>query len=283
MHEAGHGLYEQGLPKLPRGSKPGYFGQPLGEACSLGIHESQSRLWENFVGRSKHFWRWAQPQIVKRLSPAFKQYTPANFYAATNTVTPSLIRVEADEATYNLPIMIRFELERAMLAGDIRVRDLPGEWNARYKKYLGVKVPDDRRGCLQDVHWSSGSVGYFPTYTLGNLYAAQFWETIQQEIPGINGQIAKGRSFRVKTWLNAKTHRHGRQLSRGRDLQAGHRQGTLHGPAHAPPDAEGGDGVWGVMLPPPFPGCGGGRRVLSGGAGWGVTAEDQKQYFDTFR
>jgi carboxypeptidase Taq len=211
MHEAGHGLYEQGLPKSPNGKKPGYFGQPLGEAISLGIHESQSRMWENFVGRSKPFWKWAHPLIIKHLSKKFDKWGAKDLYAATNTVNPSFIRVEADEGTYNMHVMIRFEIERALLNGQMSVKDVPAEWNKRYKDYLGVKVPDDRRGCLQDVHWSFGLIGYFPTYTLGNLYAAQLWETIQEAIPDLNKQIAKGKFLELKTWLNENIHRHGRR------------------------------------------------------------------------
>lgn len=211
MHEAGHGLYEQGLPKSPQGKKPGLFGQPLAEAISLGIHESQSRMWENFVGRSKPFWKWAHPLIVKNLSKKFGKWSPKDFYAATNTTRPSFIRVEADEGTYNLHIMIRFEIERALISGQMSVKDVPREWNKRYKDYLGVDVPDDRRGCLQDVHWSFGLVGYFPTYTLGNLYAAQLWETINEAIPDLPKQISKGKFLELKTWLNENIHRHGRR------------------------------------------------------------------------
>jgi carboxypeptidase Taq len=220
MHEAGHGLYEQGLPKGPqtspsrkRGSSDsnGLFGQPLGDAISLGIHESQSRMWENFVGRSKPFWKWAHPLIVKHLSKKFDKWSAKDLFAATNTTKPTFIRVEADEGTYNMHIMIRFEIERALLAGDMKVKDVPAEWNKRYKDYLGIEVPDDRRGCLQDVHWSFGLIGYFPTYTLGNLYAAQFWETINEQIPDLSKQISKGKFLELKTWLNENIHRHGRR------------------------------------------------------------------------
>lgn len=215
MHEAGHGLYEQGLPK----QLPGYFGTPLAEAVSLGIHESQSRMWENFVGRSREFWAWALPH-AKRL---FKQgatspvgrFTPDQFYRAVNTVTPSLIRVESDEGTYNMHVMIRFELERALIAGRLKIKDLPGEWNARYQDYLGIKVPDDRRGCLQDVHWSFGLVGYFPTYTLGNLYAAQLWETINEQMPTLPKQMSKGEFLPLRNWLKHNIHRHGRRFTAG--------------------------------------------------------------------
>jgi carboxypeptidase Taq len=209
MHEMGHGLYEQGLPKHE------HFGTPLADAVSLGIHESQSRMWENFVGRSRPFWRWALPRARKVFGRPFARVTLDGIYRAVNIVTPSLIRVEADECTYNLHIMVRFELERALLSGALPVKDLPGEWNRRYKEYLGVKVPDDRRGCLQDVHWSFGLVGYFPTYTLGNLYAAQFWERINRDIPGLNVQLARGRFDALRGWLNRNIHAHGRRYRAG--------------------------------------------------------------------
>ncbi|MBY0261872.1 MAG: carboxypeptidase M32, partial [Phycisphaerales bacterium] len=207
MHEGGHGLYEQGLPKLAAGS---LVGTPLTDAISLGIHESQSRMWENFVGRSREFWRWLTP-IAKQHAPALTQFSEDHLYAACNLVKPSLIRVEADEATYNLHVMIRFELERALIAGDLPVKDLPGEWNARYKRYLGVNVPDDRRGCLQDVHWSFGLIGYFPTYTLGNLYAAQFWEKIATDIPDLTTRMTRGDFAPLKAWLNKNIHDHGKR------------------------------------------------------------------------
>jgi carboxypeptidase Taq len=205
MHEMGHGLYEQGLPKAA------HFGQPIAGDISLGIHESQSRMWENFVGRSKAFWKWAMPHARKHLGKEIGKYDAKQLFMAVNTAKPSLIRVEADEATYNLHVMVRFEIERALLSGQMKVKDVPGEWNRRYKEYLGIKVPDDRRGCLQDVHWSFGLIGYFPTYTLGNLYAAQFWEKINADIPDLNKQIGKGQFAELKKWLNEKIHRHGRR------------------------------------------------------------------------
>jgi len=218
MHECGHGMYEQGLPKemLTKGAVNGaaasLFGQPLAQAVSLGIHESQSRMWENFVGRSREFWAWALPVARGTFGTKLGRANPDRFFAAVNTVTPSLIRVESDEATYNLHVMIRFELERALISGELAPRDLPREWNARYKEYLGVKVPDDARGCMQDVHWSAGLIGYFPTYTLGNLYAAQFWETINEKIPGLSKQIGKGKFGPLKAWLNENIHKHGRRF-----------------------------------------------------------------------
>jgi carboxypeptidase Taq len=168
-------------------------------------------MWENFVGRSKSFWKWSHPLIVKRLSRKFDKWGVKDFYAATNTVRPSFIRVEADEGTYNMHIMVRFEIERALLSGQMSVKDVPGEWNRRYKDYLGIDVPDDRRGCLQDTHWSAGLIGYFPTYTLGNLYAAQLWETINEAIPDLSKQISKGKFGELKTWLNEHIHKHGRR------------------------------------------------------------------------
>ncbi len=205
MHEGGHGLYEQGLPKSER------FGQPVSEAISLGIHESQSRMWENFVGRSREFWEWALPHAKKFAGGSLDQFSVADAFGATNLVQPSYIRVEADEATYNLHVMLRFGLERSLISGELPIKDLPGEWNKRFKDLLGVEVPDDRRGCMQDVHWSFGLIGYFPTYTLGNLYAAQMWETIHQQIPGMRDRMRAGDFAPLLTWLREKIHQHGRR------------------------------------------------------------------------
>jgi carboxypeptidase Taq len=205
MHEAGHGLYEQGLPK---GEK---FGQPLSEAISLGIHESQSRMWENFVGRSREFWAWALAHARATFGPVMDGFDVEAMYRAANIVSPSYIRVEADEATYNLHIMLRFQLERAIIGGSLKVADIPGAWNEQFEKLLGLKVPDDRRGCLQDVHWSFGSFGYFPTYTLGNLYAAQLWETINKQIPDLPARLARGEFLTLKKWLNENVHKHGKR------------------------------------------------------------------------
>ncbi|MEK6701321.1 MAG: carboxypeptidase M32 [Planctomycetota bacterium] len=207
LHEMGHGHYEQGLPK----GDETIGGTPLAEAISLGIHESQSRMWENFVGRGRPFVDWLLPQLKKKYAKGFAKVKAPALYAAVNTCTPSFIRVEADEATYNMHVMIRFELERAVLRGDLAAKDVPGEWNAKYKEYLGVKVPHDGVGCLQDIHWASGLIGYFPTYTLGNLYAAQLWETIGKKNPKIETQIAKGDFAPLKKWLNKNIHTHGRR------------------------------------------------------------------------
>ncbi len=199
MHETGHGIYEQGL-------LPAYNGTPLGRAVSLGIHESQSRMWENFVGRSRAFWTWCQPLVANDLGITA---SADDIYAGMNLVDPSFIRVEADEATYNLHIMVRFELERALMNGDLGAADVPHEWNRRYKEYLGVDVPDDALGCLQDVHWSGGSFGYFPTYTLGNIYAAQIFEKIREDIGDVDAQFERGDFGPLKGWLNENLHRHG--------------------------------------------------------------------------
>jgi carboxypeptidase Taq len=209
LHEMGHGLYEQGLPKEE------HFGEPLGDAVSLGIHESQSRMWENFVGRSKGFWKWLLPKSRKFIGKKLSKWEARDLFAATNTVRPSFIRVEADEGTYNMHVMVRFEVERALLSGAMKVKDIPGEWNRRYKEYLGLDVPDAKRGCLQDVHWSAGLMGYFPTYTLGNLYAAQFWEKINADLPDLPKLIGKGQFGELREWLVKHIHRHGRRFSAG--------------------------------------------------------------------
>lgn len=218
MHECGHGLYEQGLPKLAREassaggvSHPARFGEPMAEAVSLGIHESQSRLWENLVGRSPEFWQWLKPIADEEFGPPLAGFSADDLFRAANTAKPSFIRVEADEATYNLHIMLRFGIERALLRGDLEAKDVPGAWNAAFKDMLGLDVPDNRRGCLQDIHWSAGLIGYFPTYCLGNLYAAQFWETIAAQIPDIKAQIARGQFSALREWLRTNIHQHGRR------------------------------------------------------------------------
>jgi carboxypeptidase Taq len=205
LHEVGHGLYEQGTRKIE------FLGQPLGEAVSLGVHESQSRLWENQVGRSRAFWEWALPLAREIFGKPLEPYTVDDYFAAVNTVRPHLIRVESDEVTYNLHILMRFDIERALLRGDLEVSDLPGTWNSCMKQDLGLDVPDDRRGCLQDVHWSMGSIGYFPTYTLGNLYAGQLWEAVRGAIPDLDERMARGEFSSLLSWLRESIHRHGRR------------------------------------------------------------------------
>ena len=208
MHECGHGMYEQGLLYE-------HVGTPCGESVSLGIHESQSRLWENQVGRSESFWRWAAPRLRPHFGSAVDGIDARAAYESANRVAPGLIRVEADEATYNMHVMIRFELERSLLAGNLAVADLPEAWNEMYREFLGVEVPDDRRGCLQDIHWSMGALGYFPTYTLGNLYSAQFFEAACDAIPGLVEGFAEGQFAPLLAWLREQIHRHGRRSRPG--------------------------------------------------------------------
>ncbi|MFN3151267.1 carboxypeptidase M32 [Bremerella sp.] len=202
LHEAGHGLYEQGLPK-------NWFGLPPGNAASLGIHESQSRLWENIVGRSYAFWSHFYGDAKKLFPDALSDVPIGDFHFAINEVTPSLIRVEADEATYNLHIIIRFELEQALLSGDLPVKDLPGAWNEKYTQQLGVTPTTDADGCLQDVHWSAGLMGYFPTYSLGNIYSAQLLEQAREDLGDLDGMFAAGEFMPLLDWLRENVHQHG--------------------------------------------------------------------------
>ncbi len=219
IHEGGHGLYDQGLD-------PVHYGTPLGEALSLGIHESQSRLWENCVGRSRPFWRCFFPMLQQTFPEALAGVAQADFYAALNRVQRSLIRVEADELTYNLHIMLRFEIELDVIEGRSAVEDLPAIWKDKMKSYLGVVPERDADGVLQDLHWSVGAFGYFPTYTLGNLYASQFYDQAHRDISNLEGEIEAGRLIVLTQWLNQKIHRWGRtfttdQLARrvtGREL-----------------------------------------------------------------
>jgi carboxypeptidase Taq len=204
LHETGHGLYDQGLPAA-------HFGTPMGEAISLGIHESQSRMWENLVGRSREFWTFFMPKARAVFPEQLKDVTQDQWYFAVNDIRPSLIRTESDEATYNLHILLRFELEKAMLTGDLKVADLPKIWNEKMQKYLGVDVPDNTRGCLQDIHWSGGALGYFPTYTLGNLYAAQFFEQATKDLGDLPAQISQGQFAPLLTWLRQNIHTHGKR------------------------------------------------------------------------
>ena len=186
MHEIGHGLYERGVsPSLER--------TPLAHGCSSGLHESQSRLWENIVGRSLPFCRWLHPQLVATFPEALGRLSVEQFHRAVNRVEPSFIRVDADEVTYGMHIILRFELERELIAGTLSTADLPDAWNTRFEEYLGLQVPDDRLGVLQDVHWSCGYFGYFPTYQLGNVMSVQIWEAAQAALPGLEEQFEQGR------------------------------------------------------------------------------------------
>ncbi len=204
MHESGHGIYEQGLLF-------DNIGTPMGRAVSLGIHESQSRMWENQVGRSEAFWKWCYPTMKNFFGDATASLSFEDVYGGANIVRPDFIRVEADEATYNMHIMIRFEIERMLMKGELTVADLPDAWNQRYKEYLGIDVPDNAKGCMQDIHWSMAAIGYFPTYTLGNLYCAQFFEKAMEEIPDMYAQFEMGEFGSLKTWLNENIHRHGQR------------------------------------------------------------------------
>ena len=200
MHEAGHGLYEQGLPLE-------WQRTPLGGAVSLGMHESQSRLWENLVGRSRAFWEWALP--------LFREHFPDGpavldaLWPTLHTIQPSLIRVEADQGTYDLHIAVRFEIERALFAGELEVGDLPGAWDDRYEELLGIRSPSVADGVLQDIHWSFGGFGYFPTYTLGNLINAQLFEAAREELGDLDTMFARGEFAPLLSWLREKVHRHG--------------------------------------------------------------------------
>ena len=220
LHETGHGLYEQGLPS-------DWLRTPLGEAVSLGIHESQSRLWENHVGRSLGFWRWAMPLLHEHL-PATAPLDAERLWPLLHTVTPSLIRVEADEATYNLHVIIRFELERALFSGNLQVADLEGAWNDLYAASLGQRPGDAAEGVLQDIHWSQGMFGYFPTYTLGTLTAAQLFAQANRELGDQEAAFARGELAPLLGWMRDKIHRHGSrhtaaelvQMATGRPLAA---------------------------------------------------------------
>jgi carboxypeptidase Taq len=203
IHEGGHALYDQGIPvDLARTG--------AGEGASLGIHESQSRLWENFIGRSVAFWQYALPLLSAEFPNQLAGATPETLTAAVNRVERSLVRVEADEVTYNLHIILRFDIERRLIAGDVDVADLPALWNKLMQDYLGVTPPNDRLGVLQDIHWSGGMIGYFPTYSLGNLYAAQLWYALHRQYPDLDEQLARGEFGIVLDWLRERIHRWGR-------------------------------------------------------------------------
>ena len=211
MHEGGHALYEQGLPHE-------HFGTPLADATSLGIHESQSRLWENMVGKSLPFWKHWYPKLQKEFPGVFTAPL-AHFYASVNTVKPTLIRVEADEVTYNLHIMLRFELEQPLISGDLKPADVPGAWNEKFTRSFGLTPPDAARGCLQDIHWGAGLIGYFPTYSLGNMYAAQFYDAAQRDLGDLPAQFARGEFRPLLDWLRKNIHSRGKQLRAGELVQ----------------------------------------------------------------
>jgi carboxypeptidase Taq len=202
MHEAGHALYDLG-------SDHKYERSPLSGGASLAIHESQSRMWENLVGRSLPFWEHFYPRLQEFFPSQLGDISLDTFYKGINRVEPSLIRVEADEATYNLHIMLRLEIELALMEGTLAVKDLPEAWNSRMQEYLGLTPLDDARGVLQDIHWSGGMIGYFSTYALGNLVSVQLWEKINQDIPDLPEQIRQGEFDTLLGWLRQNIHRHG--------------------------------------------------------------------------
>jgi len=205
MHESGHAMYEQGVNQ-------GYERTPLESGTSLAVHESQSRMWENLVGRSLPFWEHFFPKLKKTFSSQLDGVSLKTFYKGINKVEPSLIRVNADEATYNLHIMLRLELEIAMVEGKVKTKDLPELWNTKMKEYLGVTPPNDAKGVLQDIHWSGGAIGYFSTYALGNLVSVQLWEKINKDIRGLDDQIRKGDFGELLGWLRKNIHQHGQKF-----------------------------------------------------------------------
>ena len=207
LHEAGHGLYDQGLPEKE-------LGTPLGQAASLGIHESQSRLWENRVGRSRSFWKAWWPDLL-RAFPDLARQSWDTCWQSANAVERSFIRVEADEVTYDLHILLRFQIETRLISGDLKVADLPSAWNELSLKLLGLKVPDDSKGCLQDIHWSMGGFGYFPTYTLGNLTGSQLWNAAQHDLPNLHASLEQRDYHPLLQWLRQKIHTHGRRYLAG--------------------------------------------------------------------
>ena len=206
MHEVGHGLYEDGVdPALARTT--------LDTGVSLGVHESQSRLWENLVGRSPAFWSHWLPRMRERFPLTLRDIELDAFIRAVNVVRPTLIRVEADEVTYSLHVILRFELELALIEGALDAADLPAAWAAKMKQFLGIDVPDDLRGVLQDIHWSEGIIGYFPTYAIGNVLAAQLWRAARTDLPDLDAQLERGELQALREWLRDKIHRHGRLLT----------------------------------------------------------------------
>ena len=206
IHEAGHGIYEAQLNES-------MYGTPLCEAISLGIHESQSRLWETWIGKSYPFWQHFYPLLQKEFPSQLGGTHLDTFFLAANHVEPSLIRVESDEVTYCLHVILRFEIEKALIDGSLQVKDLPTAWNEKMREYLGISPQSDGEGCLQDIHWSMGSIGYFPTYALGNLCAAQFFETFEKTYPNWKEQVSQGNLLFIRQWLKEQLHQYGRQFS----------------------------------------------------------------------
>jgi carboxypeptidase Taq len=213
IHEAGHGIYEQGLLKEQ------YFGLPMANSVSLGIHESQSLTWENIVARGKPFWTHFFPRAQQTYPEQLGDVDFEDFYFAINDVRPSFIRVDADEVTYCLHILLRFEIEQGIVHKDIKLADIPGIWNEKFTEYFGITPPDDSQGCLQDIHWSMGAVGYFPTYALGNLYGAQFYAKALEEMPDMHSEFERGDFSSLKKWLNKKIHHQGKRYPASKLVQ----------------------------------------------------------------
>ena len=205
MHEYGHGLYNHQIPR-------DLAHLPTGAACSLGIHESQSRLWENIVGRGRPFWRFFYPRLQEVFPEQLGDVELDRFYRAINTVEPSLIRIRADEVTYGMHVILRFELEQDIVRGRVALRDLPEAWNEKMGEYLGVEVPDDAHGVLQDMHWAGGMIGYFPTYLLGTVMSVQIWQKVLEDVPDLEEQIERGEFSELREWLGEHVHRHGRKF-----------------------------------------------------------------------
>jgi len=211
IHETGHALYEQG-----RNAE--HIDLPVGRALGMGIHESQSLFYERMVGQSRHFWKYAWPVACEFFPQLAKEHSVEEMYRALNVVTPSLIRVDADEVTYSLHVILRFEIERDLFNGNLAIEDLPKVWNEKMKSYLGVVPPSDKEGVLQDVHWSAGLYGYFPSYSLGAMYACQFYNKAKEEIPELEEQLAQGQFEPIKAWLGKKIHQKGSLLPSGDEL-----------------------------------------------------------------